>query len=334
MSKTDLFGMPIFEEFDEDDGVNVGEDVGEDVGEETEPQEIETQEEEFEEHEEESQDSNPEVDKQVAFIEQLKGIGIDITAEDVEEFGGDINEIVEVKKIKIAETKLQEHLTTLHPENADAIRHLLAGGSLEELTDLGLSGGYTEEQIISDPDIQRKIIAEREKGLGRTPKQIETYLRGLGDDLSDEALEAEKELKTKRDNVIAEKQTKASTQRDAQKAEVLRIKKVANTEIDGVTEFIPGVKLTPIVREAAKKRALDVFNKIYTNPDKYVAKLALLEQYGILDGDFKIFEKVKSSDATKRLKEAMKSTTNTRSNNPSNTKDVDYIKLLTKHFNK
>ena len=339
MSNRGLFGEHIFPVFDdtENDDSELEDVVDTESTEDEVPLSEDTEEsfEDSEELEEEQEEQSPEITERLNTIKGLNSVGIEITEADIDEYDGDLQEIVNAKKIKIAETQLQEHLNTLDSETSDAIKFLLAGGNVSELINVtnGIIG-YTEEQILSDPDLQRKIITEREKGLGRSPKQIETYIRGLGDELSDEAIEAEAELKSKREKAIAAKQTEAASKRDSNKELLLKIKTVASKEIDETNYFLPEIKVTPIVKEAAKKRMFDVFNEIYAQPEKYVAKLAFLKQYGILDGDFKLFEKIKSTSVTKQLKEAMKSPTTTRTNNPSRKDEVDYIKLFTKYLNK
>ena len=240
------------------------------------------------------------------FIRGLHDVGIEITDEEYVLHEGDLAKIMEAKKQQIAGDMLDRHLGTLEPRSREVALNLLKGMSLDEVLELKAGNSYSEEDIIADPEVQKNIIIQNEKRKGRTDRQIEVYLKGLGEDLSEEAIEANKELELDKEAKVKNKEKDLEESRKAQKKRADEITSKAVSYIDTASEFIPGLKLTSAVKESAKKQMFDVYKDVVAKPEEYVGVLALLKHYGILDGKFDAVQKVKTTSAANLITKAIK----------------------------
>lgn len=273
---------------------------------------------ELPEEPEEEEELDEETQSTLNLINTLRDqVGFEIDEEDLETYGSDLKAIYEGKSLKKAEDLLQSYIGSLSAKESDVVGKLLRGMSLEDVLEIEKDfPTYSEEAILADPELQKKIIIENEKFRGRTDKQIATYLKGLGEDLSEDAIEAATELKAKREARIEAKQKAAETARQEAAARNKAIAQSSNEYVDKLTEFVPGVKLTTPAKAAVKAKFATTMEKINGDLGKYIPLLSLLDHYGFLDGNFEAVKSVKVTSANAALTKAIKAGSQKTKPNP------------------
>ena len=282
------------------------------------------------EEEPQEEELDEETQQTLAFINQLKErVGFEVSEEDLATYGTDLNAIYEGKTLKKAEELIDGYVGSLNRKESELVSKLLKGYSVEDVLELETNfPTYSEEAVLADPELQKKVITENEKLKGRTEKQISIYLKGLGDDLSEDALEAAKELNGKREERAAAKEKAIE---EAKKEAALRSKQITENStkyVDGLTEFIPGVKLTPTAKAAIKAKFPVTMEKINGDLGKYIPILAMLDNYGLLDGNFDAVKNVKVASANTALTKAIEASNTKRGVTSSKSKDASILAYI------
>ena len=312
------------------DGSVVEETEGEEQEEEEIVQEDEVDDVEESTDEQEEDEVDEETRKTVAFIGQLKDqLGFEVTEDDIATYGSDLKAIFEGKRLQAAEQMLADSLGSLNPKEAETVSKLLKGFSIQDVLELETNfPTYSEESVLADPELQKKVIIENEKLKGRTEKQIAVYLKGLGEDLSEDALEAAKELNGKREERAAAKEKAIQDAKEEAKRRSAQITQSSIEFVDKLNEFIPNVKLTPTTKAAIKAKFSTTMEKINGDLGKYIPSLAILDHYGLLDGNFEAVKSVKVASANTTLTKAIKESSSKRTTTRPNTKEDNILAYL------
>ena len=332
--QTTVFGFGNTEGEEGETPLTDGSAVEETEGEEQQEEEI-VQEEEVEEFEEsadeqEEEELDEETRNTVAFIGQLKDqLGFEVTEEDIAQYGSNLKAIFEGKQLQAAQQLISDSLTSLPPKEAEVASKLLKGFSVQDVLELETNfPTYSEEAVLADPELQKKVIVENEKLKGRTEKQIAVYLKGLGEDLSEDALEAAKELNSKREERAAAKEKAIQEAKEEAKRRSAQITQSSMEYVDKLNEFIPNVKLTPTTKAAIKAKFPTTMEKINKDLGKYIPILTLLDHYELLDGNFEAVKSVKVATANSTLTKAIKESSSKRTTSRPNTKEDNILAYL------
>jgi hypothetical protein len=227
-------------------------------------------------------------------IATLGTAGIEFTDEELSE-ATDVPSLIQGKLFKAAVGILNSQLETLNMAEREAVETILQGGTLEDVLELrnAATYSYSDEQIEDDPTLALQLIKTNLKRKNLSDKQIERQTNGLADDeLVEEALEALRELKATEDKGVKKltltekRKAEQEAMRKQQEAKAVSINKAVSTYFAAKDEVVPGLKLKKETKAQIEQQALPTINKVYTDLEKYAPILAVLDYYGVLEGDF------------------------------------------------
>ena len=242
----------------------------------------------------------------------------------------------EQEKIELIKSEVEAVLEQVDVATDGAISHWKRGGNIKDYAQV-MVNNYSkikEDDVVDNPIKQEQLVRDYLKRFTRySDEKIEKTIARYKtlEELEDEAKNALPDLKAWEQEEIknVEKKTKEkAVQEETNRKEMYN---KMNTVINSTDNFI-GVKVSP----QAKKKAQDYLEKGVTldkiNKDlvKYLPTLALLDVYGVLDGDAKELVKRLESNVTKDVKERIKQMPFTKANNrmverDDNSETVDKI---------
>ena len=270
--------------------------------------------EEAEGDEETEETEDAETAETVAFIENLeKFAGFEITPEEVEQFEGDLNKLIEHKKVDYARELFKNELGRLGDTERNAVYRLMSGHPLDEVKEAleVESIKYTVEDIEDSPDVAKKVIVESLKLKGRSEKEIQKYLKGTSEEeLIEEAKEELKEVNaakaTKIQEIEGRAKNKIDEKRKSEEAYISAINTATDNFLKDVKAYAPNVKLQEKSKEAIKSNVIDTINDVLKKADVYGPRIAFLKHIGVLDGDFSKLTNGAEAKAKQSLAEVLK----------------------------
>lgn len=223
----------------------------------------------------------------------------------------DIKQAIHNKFDKAYQKKFIEEFTEFDDKTNGLLSHLAQGGTLGNFN-INSVPIYTtmKESEITDDSKAEKIVRDYYKRTTKfSDKRIEAEIAKLKDyeelvsqakEVLPELKEYEKELaKQKEDNVKRQKQEVARKQKE--------FSDYVDNEVNSTNDYI-GIEITNKikgkVRENISKQG--TVKKINENWAKYLPKLVMLDELGILDGKTELLEKVYSTKATKEVTDKIK----------------------------
>lgn len=173
-------------------------------------------------------------------------------------------------------------------------------------------GQLEESNIVSDINMQKKLVADWLSTQDFTDKEISKRLEKLEDAalLEDEALTAWNKLQKFEQNYQEEiKQRTKQQQEESKKLQAQRLDQI-KTEMLNMEEFIPGVKRS----KAERERAYEAYTKLdRTGKTEFVKKIEndpkawykMVDFMVLMDGNVNNLKKIMNTEASRRLKETV-----------------------------
>lgn len=204
---------------------------------------------------------------------------------------------------------VNEQLTELDKQSYGAISHFMNGGNFNDFVNQNQNAGFTpynEDTLSEDENAQKSIVKKYWQETTKwSDEKIDKKIENITD-LENEALDANKRMK----EIDDEKKSKIEEdnkkkQKEVQEEQDKFVQDVWK-EFESTDEFIPGSKLRKDTKEKIFNGAEQTVKKVNDNWPQYLTKLAILDHYGILDGDFSKVIQQGETKANSNFEKALK----------------------------
>lgn len=242
------------------------------------------------EAEDEVEDEVSAEEEQATTLEVLDELGIGLSKEDLETYGGDVPKAVAAHINNAANNILTGHLEGLESTEKDLALKLLNGSKLSEL---GFDGkvltqySYSDTEIEESEEVQRELVqAYYREVKGFSEAKAKKFTDASDDELLDDALLAKAELtklkKEREEKPLAERK---AAQKLAEEAQQKRLAAIQTASEDFYSKKTFGdFKLPKAISDKAKASMYENWEQIVGNLPKYLPLLSVLNELGVLDG--------------------------------------------------
>lgn len=253
----------------------------------------------------EDEDSEEEDNVLSAFAKELASNGI-IQGIDEKDLEG-VSNFEDLASI--IQTQMEHTVTSWQSEyKEDLINNLVKEGIIkkEQVEDF-LPVDYSKEDIIGNEEAARTVVTNYYKEKGFSDKRIKKLIENSLD-LEEDALDVYDELQEIKEQKQKEVAKKIEEEKKAYQEMVQNRFNSWRETLDKTKEFIPGRAIDKSFRDKTFKNIIPTFEKINNDLTKYGPILSLLDQYGILEGNFdNVIKTVKSKSTKNQFEKILKS---------------------------